>query len=203
MPILYSMQNSGNCYKPRLLMAQLGMDFDIQPVNSLTGETRTSAFLAINPHGKVPALVLDDGRALFESNAMLVFLAHGSAFLPSDPYLYAQVMQWLFWEQYSHEPYIAVARRWWSLEPEGRQTHATQFPDWHQKGHAALEQMDNHLKGKSFFVDNQYSIADIALYAYTHVADEGGFDMTRYPEIGRWLDRVRTVKGHVDIEWHP
>ncbi len=202
-PVLYSMQNSGNCYKPRLLMAQLGVKFDIKPVNSLTGETQTAAYRAVNPHGKVPALILADGRRLFESNAMLVYLARDSAFLPEDPYSCAQVMQWLFWEQYSHEPYIAVARRWWTLQPDGRTLKRDRFPHWHEQGHIALSAMEAHLKDTPFLVGGRYSIADIALYAYTHVADEGGFDMAPYPEIARWLERVRRMPGHVDLSWQP
>lgn len=202
-PVLYSMQNSGNCYKPRLLMAQLGVDFDIKPVNSLTGETQTADFRAVNPNGKVPALVLADGRKLFESNAMLIYLAQDSAFLPRDPYVYAQAMQWLFWEQYSHEPYIAVARSWWSLQPDGRALKKDQFPHWHARGHVALSIMEEHLKDTPFFVGERYSVADIALYAYTHVAQEGGFDMAPYPEIARWLERVRAMPGHVDLNWQP
>lgn len=203
MHTLFSMQDSGNCYKARLVMAHLGIPFRLHDVDILKGETQTPQFRALNPNAKVPTLQLDDGGVLTESNAMLVYLADGSALLPDDRFKRAKVCEWLFWEQYSHEPAIAVARFWWSLKPGGREEKAADFPLWHDKGHKALALMEGHLAATPFLVGGRFTIADIALYAYTHVASEGGFDLAPYPAVTAWLDRVAAMPGHVAMDWRP
>ncbi len=200
---LYSMQGSGNCYKLRLMMAQLGIIFHIEDIDILKGESRRESFLELNPNGKVPVLVLPDGRAITESNAALFYLASGSPWLPEGRYEQAQILQWLFFEQYSHEPYIAVARFWLAIAPGGRAQKTAELPIWHERGYQALDVMEQHLADKEFFVANKYSIADIALYAYTHMAHEGDFDLAPYPAINDWLQRVRGQPGYVGIEWRP
>jgi len=200
---LYSMQDSGNCYKLRLAMAQLDVRFQIRDVDILKGESRSIDFLKINPNGKVPTLVLPDGRPITESDAALFYLAEGSKLLPEGRFARAEVLQWMFFEQYSHEPYIAVARYWLTIAPDGRETKKECFKEWNERGHHALRVMERQLNDKDFFAGGRYSIADIALYAYTHMADEGDFDLSGYPAINRWLERVRSQPGHVDIHWRP
>jgi glutathione S-transferase len=201
---LYSMQSSGNCYKPRLLMHQLGLKFRIVDTDSGTGETRRPAFLALNPNGRVPLLVLPDGRRLSESNAMLLHLAEGTKYLPQDRYHRAVCYQWLFFEQYEHEPTVAVARSWLHVYPDriGKAT-PEQIADWHRRGYRALGVMEQRLAGHDWLAGDAYSVADIALYAYTHVAHEGGFDLKPYPGIQAWLARVAAQPGHVPLEWRP
>jgi len=202
--MLYSMQNSGNCYKPRLLMHQLGIDFRLIDTDSLDGSTRTPEFLALNPNGKVPLLVLPDGRRLAESNAMLLHLAEGTRLLPADRYERALCYQWLFFEQYSHEPYIAVARSRLSLVPGGRTSlSAERLADLHAGGYRALRVMEERLGDDPWFAGSAYSIADIALFAYTHVAGDGDFDLAAFPRIRDWLRRVAEEPGHIDIDWRP
>jgi glutathione S-transferase len=203
MHTLYSMQDSGNCYKLRLAMAQLGVAFRIHEIDILEGESRTPEFLAVNPNGKVPTLVLEDGRPIAESNACLWYLADGTPLLPGDPYERARALQWMFFEQYSHEPYIAVARFWLSLKPGGREAKRAEIAGWHQRGHQALAVMEAHLRGADYFAGTAYSIADIALYAYTHKAHEGDFDLAPYPRTRAWLGRVAGEPGHVTMEWTP
>ncbi len=203
MHILYSMQPSGNCYKLRLALHQTGTPFALHDIDVLKGECRTPEFLAKNPCGKVPLLELPDGRFLPESNAGLYFLANGTPLLPDDPYDRAQTLQWLFFEQYSHEPYIAVARFWWSLVPDGRAQKAEEFADWHKRGYQALELMEQHMSKHDYLAADRYTIADISLYAYTHVAPEGGFDLTRYKNVRKWLSRVKSQTDHIDINWRP
>lgn len=200
---LYSHPDSGNCYKPRLLMAKLGLPFRHVVVSSLDGSTRKAEYLAKNPNGKVPLLELDDGRLLAESNAILLHLAEGTPFLPSDSYERALVYQWLFFEQYSHEPFIAV-RRALSVYPE-RISEATpeRMAATLTGGNKALAVMETQLQKTPFLVGSSISVADIALYAYTHEAHRGGFDMTHYPAIGRWLERVAADDGHVSLDWLP
>ena len=200
---LHQMQDSGNCYKLRLLLAQLGVPFQVRDVDILKGESRSAEFIAKNPNGRVPVLELEDGRLLPESNAGLFYLSDGSAYLPSDAWQRAQVLQWLFFEQYSHEPYIAVARFWWSIKPGGRQEKRDRFPEWHERGYQAIAVMERHLQSNAFFVGGRYSIADIALYAYTHIAAEGGFDIAGFPEVRAWLARISAQKGHVPMSWRP
>jgi glutathione S-transferase len=195
---LYHMQNSGNCYKVRLAAHQLGLPLELIEVDILAGETRQAPFLARNPNGRVPLLELDDERLLPESNAILFYLAEGTHLVPADRFTRAQALQWMCFEQYSHEPYIAVARVWWSLKPGGREAKKHQFREWHDKGHAALSVMDEHLARHDFFA-GAYSIADIALYAYTHVAPEGDFDLSRYKALSAWLRRVAHEPRHIPI----
>lgn len=166
---LYSMQNSGNCYKPRLLMHQLGLPFRVVDTDSFDGSTRTPEYLALNPNGKVPLLVLPDGRRLAESNAMLLHLAEGTPYLPQAPYQRALCYQWLFFEQYSHEPYIAVARSWLSLMPGGRERiTAERLADLHARGHKALGVMEERLGESPWLAGEGYSVADIALFTPIH-----------------------------------
>ena len=201
---LYSMQSSGNCYKPRLLMHQLGLPFRLVDVDSLDGSTRTPEFLALNPNGKVPLLVLPDGRTLAESDAMLLHLAENTSLLPADRYERALCYQWLFFEQYSHEPHIAVARSWLHLIPEGRaRLGEERLAELHTRGHMALRVMETRLGTAPWFAGSAYSIADIALFAYTHVAGEGDFDLGAYPGIRSWLARVRETDRFVAMDWRP
>jgi glutathione S-transferase len=199
MIILHEDPISGNSYKPRLLLTQLGIPFKAVCHDILKGETRTPAFLKLNPNGRIPVLELGDGRTLAESNAILFYLAEGSPYLEDDRYGRAQTLQWMFFEQYSHEPYVAVARFLKHIpDPEGK--NAARFPDLYEKGYAALKVMENHLAKNRYFVADRYSIADIALYAYTHVADEGGFDLSPYPALNDWLERIRSAPRHVAMQ---
>lgn len=202
---LYSMQTSGNCYKPRLLMHQLGVPFRLVDVEAGKGEAKTPAFLALNPNGRVPLLVLPDGRRLSESNAMLLYLAEGSPYLPADRYARAIVNQWLFFEQYDHEPTIAVARSWLGGYYPERAGKATpeQIATWQEKGNRALGVMEQRLANASWLAGDRYTVADIALYAYTHRAHEGGFDLGRYPGISAWLARIAAQPGYVAMDWRP
>ncbi|MCC6764517.1 MAG: glutathione S-transferase family protein [Deltaproteobacteria bacterium] len=195
---LYDYLPSGNGYKVRLLLAQRAIPFELVELDITKGETRTPAFLAKNPNGRIPLLEVEPGRFLAESNAILFYLAEGTPFLPDDRWLRAQVLQWMSFEQYSHEPNIATVRFWLhytELTPERRAAIEQKRP----LGYAALGVMEHHLSERPFFVGDRYSIADIALYAYSHVADEGGFDLGRYPAVGRWLGRVRAEPRHVPI----
>lgn len=195
---LYDYLPSGNGYKVRLLLAQLGRPFRLVEKDILKGETRTPAFLAINPNGRIPVIEFEDGRRLTESNAILFHLAEGTPFLAEDRFERAETLQWLFFEQYSHEPNIAVARFWLHVADLARQK-AAELEERQRRGHQALAVMERYLAGCRFFVGERYGIADIALYAYTHVADEGGFDLAPYPQIRAWLDRVADQPGHVLI----
>ncbi len=190
---------SGNCYKVLLTCRQLGLDCEWQVVDILQGETRQPAFLAKNPSGRVPLLELDDGRCLAESNAILHYLAEGSPLLPQDRWQRAQLLQWQFFEQYSHEPYIAVARfiRLYQGLPEARRF---EYEALLPRGHAALSSMETHLSGRDWFVGGHYSLADISLYAYTHRAAEGGFALDDYPGIRAWLARVAEQPEHITME---
>ncbi|KUM43150.1 glutathione S-transferase family protein [Pseudomonas sp. EpS/L25] len=191
-------RRSGNCYKVVLMLHLLGVDYRWHDVDILAGETRTAAFLAKNPNGKIPVLELEDGTCLWESNAILNFLAEGSRFLPSEPRLRTQVLQWQFFEQYSHEPYVAVARfiQLYQGLPESRRA---EHQACLERGYRALAVMEQQLQRTPFLVGEGYSIADIALYAYTHVADEGGFVLDDFPALRAWLARVAAQPGHVPI----
>jgi glutathione S-transferase len=195
---LYDYLDSGNGYKVRLLLAKLGLAYELVELDILKGETGTEDFLARNPNGRVPVLKLEDGTVLAESNAILYYLAEGTRFWPEDRLARAQVLHWMFFEQYSHEPYIAVLRFWCRHGPMDEARWA-QEPDKRARGEAALKVMERHLLSRSFFVGNAMTIADIALYAYTHAAADGGFDLSRYPAIRLWLDRVATDHGHVPM----
>jgi len=196
---LYDFLPSGNAYKVRLLLTQLGVPFERVEVNILKKETRTPEFLQKNPNGKVPVLETGSGHCLAESNAILVYLSEGTEFLPRDPFERAQVLQWLFFEQYSHEPYIATSRYWISIlgKPEEFREALAQK---REPGYAALAVMDQHLSDRKFLVRDRYTVADIGLYAYTHVADEGGFDLTRFPAIQAWLERVQSQPRYIGIK---
>ncbi len=196
---LYEMADSGNCYKIRLCAAQVGQELEIVPVDILKGESRTEEFLQKNPNGRVPTLELDDGTLLPESNAAIFYLAEGTPLLSDDRLVRAQTLQWMFFEQYSHEPYIAVARFWKSIQPGGEEEKKHMFAEWHDRGHQALAVMERHLSENDFFAGNTYSIADIALYAYTHVAHEGGFSLDAYPKVRTWLQRVAAQPDHIAI----
>jgi glutathione S-transferase len=201
---LYSMQTSGNCYKPRLLMHLLGLPFRLIDTDPRTGATKAPEFRALNPNGRVPYLVLPDGRGLSESGAMLLYLAEGTQYLPNDRYERAQVHQWLFFEQYEHEPTIAVARSYLHIYPERRAKVTPELvATWQEKGGHALAVMEQRLAKRDWLVGSGYTVADIALYAYTHVAEEGGFDLSKYPGIERWLARVAREPRHVPMDWRP
>ncbi len=194
---LYDYLESGNGYKVRLLLHQLDIEYERVELDILKGETRTSEFLAKSGNGRIPVLELDDGTYLSESNAILFFLSRGTDFLPEDHLAQAQVLQWMFFEQYSHEPYIAVVRFWcFSGQADARKD---EIPERMERGYQALEVMEQHLGNREFFVGDRYSIADIALYAYTHVAEEGRFDLGRFPTIKVWLDRVKRQPRHIPI----
>jgi glutathione S-transferase len=195
---LYDYLPSGNGYKVRLLLSQLGIPFRLIEKDILKGETRTPEFLAINPDGRIPAIVFEDGRRLAQSDAILFYFAEGTPLLPADRFARAEALQWMFFEQYSHEPQIAVAR-FWVHSLGKRKDWVDRLQEKWQKGYQALDAMERHLDGRKFFVGERYSIADIALYAYTHVAEEGDFDLGRYPHIRAWLDRVADQPGHVLI----
>ncbi len=193
---------SGNGYKVRLLLRLTGRAFDWQHYDTYAGETRTPAFLALNPNGKIPVLELGDGRVLAESDAILWYLATGTRFLPDDPWLQAQVLQWMFFEQYSHEPYVAVARSWLTHLPADDPRRA-ELPARQEKGREALALMERHLAAQPFFVADAYTVADIALFAYTHVAEEGGIELAPFPAIRDWVRRIEAEPGHVPITWRP
>jgi glutathione S-transferase len=194
--LLYNSQVSGNCYKVRLLFAHLGIGYDRHELSVIDRSNRPEVLGQLNPALRVPTLVLDDGRVLAESDAIIFYFAEGTEYLPDDRFERAQVLQWLFFEQYSHEPYIAVARFWRiaGIEPPAAELEAKQ-----RGGEAALRAMEGHLAGRQFLVGERYTIADIALFAYTHVAPEGGFELEPYPAIGAWLERVAAQPGHVPI----
>ncbi|MFC3722531.1 glutathione S-transferase family protein [Neoaquamicrobium sediminum] len=200
---LYGMHDSGNCYKPRLLLAKLGRPFRHVEVNSITGETRRPGYLAKNPNGKVPLLEFENGRLLAESNAMLLHFAEGTRFLPEDAYERALVYQWLFFEQYSHEPFIAVRRALRKYPERASQATPERMEQLLQGGHAALAVMEDQLAHTPFVAGQALSIADIALFAYTQDADYAGYEMARFANVVAWLDRVRADEGHVPIDWLP
>jgi glutathione S-transferase len=197
---LHDNLSSGNGYKVRLLLAQLGIPFERIEYNIDTGETRTSQFLAtVNPNGRVPVLELEDGTMLPESNAILFYLADATPFLPEGRLERAQVMRWMFFEQYSHEPNVATLRFWITHHVEMTEERRLSLETKRKLGYEALGVMEGYLESNDFFVANRYSIADIALYAYTHVADEGGFDLEGFLAVHAWLERVASQPGHVPI----
>jgi glutathione S-transferase len=195
--LLYNSQVSGNCYKVRLLLAHLERDCELREVDVIDRSGRAELLGELNPALRVPTLVLDDGRALAESNAILWYLADGTEYVPSDRFERAQVLQWLFFEQYSHEPYIAVVRFWVAIAkvpPAPSELAAKR-----SGGYAALDALERHVATREYLVAERYTIADIGLYAYTHVAHEAGFEMSAYPAIGAWLERVAAQPRHVAI----
>ncbi len=193
--LLYDSPVSGNCYKVRLLLAHLGLGYERREVDVVDRSNRRELLGDLNPALRVPTLVLDDGRPLAESNAILVYFAEGTPYLPGDRC--AQALQWLFFEQYSHEPYIAVVRFW--IAYSGAPPAAEEIEARRRGGYAALDAMERHLSARPFLVAERFTIADICLYAYTHVAGEGGFDLAQYPALLTWLDRVAAQPGHVPI----
>jgi len=201
MLVLHQMQMSGNCYKVRLTARQLGISIALKDYPELGSETRKPEFLAKNPNGRVPLLEFEDGRALPESGAIIWYLAEGTKLVPENKWDRAQALSWMFFEQYSHEPYVAVARFWLKYaakEDLAKKQHLV--PEWQEKGNAALGVMETHLKENDWFAGGRYSIADIALYGYTHCAAEGGYNLSDYPAVGRWLARVAAQPGHIPLD---
>ncbi len=195
---LYDQLSSGNGYKPRLMLHQLGLPFERIEVDIYEGASHTPEFLRRNPVGKIPVLELDDGTCLWESDAILFYLAEGTPYLPDDRLDRARVLQWMFFEQYCHEPTIAVVRSWtkYNRMPAGAEDQLAQK---RIDGYAALKVMEERLAAHPYLVADRYTVADIALYAYTHVAPEGGFDLGPYPAIGAWMQRVEAQPGYVPI----
>ena len=195
---VFGMSASGNCYKIKLLLEQLGMEYRWEEVDILSGATRQPAFLAMNPNGKVPTIEIEPGRYLAESNAILCYLADGSPFWPTERLSRAEALQWMFFEQYSHEPYIAVARFICKFLPADH-ARRTELPRLHERGNQALAVMEQHLGKHLFFVKNTYSVADIALFAYTHVAADGGFNLKNFPAVMAWVERIKAQPKFVNI----
>lgn len=199
---VYGMSTSGNCHKLRLLLEQLGrrleQDYRWIEIDSANGQTRTPEYLAKNPNGRVPMLELEDGRLLVESNAILFYLAESTNYLPADTWLRARALSWMFFEQYSHEPYVAVARfiRGWTPLDSPRRAD---LPRLLERGEQALAVMEKHLESAHWFTGGEYGIADIALFAYTDCAGDGGFDLSRFPRVTDWLARVRATPGFVPM----
>ncbi|KAF0134789.1 MAG: hypothetical protein FD152_1415 [Xanthobacteraceae bacterium] len=201
--ILHAMQRSANCYKVRLLLAHLGMPFVLKDVDILRGDTRTPEFLAMNPRGRVPVLQLDDSTILIESNAILMYLGEGTAFVPQDKVARAIMMQWLFFEQNSHHPSIGEARFWMALVPGGRELKRDLVDDWMEQAEGALARMDDQLARQAFIAGDTLTLADIALYANTHLAHEAELDLALFPAVQAWVDRVAALPGHVGMDWRP
>jgi glutathione S-transferase len=202
MPVLHQMQMSGNCYKVRLAAHQLGIPLTLKEYPLFAGNTRKPEFLAKNPNGRVPLLELEDGRCLPESDAILWYLSDGTALQPDDAWSRAEALQWMFFEQYSHEPYVASARFLLSFAPkETLEEKRHLIPEWHAKGNAALAVMNAHLKARDWFAGNRYSVADIALYGYTHAAEEGGFHLSEYPAVTAWLARAAVQPNHIPLSF--
>src|SRR5258708_4575020 len=200
---LYSMQRSGNSYKVRLALAQLGLPYRLVEVDILQGESRTPEFLAKNPNGQVPLLEVAPGRYVAESNAILWYVAGGYASAAEDGIKRAEALQWMFFEQHSLEPNIGAAYFWLALVKGGRELQQHALEDWMEEGYRSLRVMENHLAHHRYFAADRYTIADIALYAYTHVAHECDFDLTTFPAIGDWLDRMAAQPGHFRLEQPP
>ncbi len=196
---LYSMQRSGNSYKVRLALAHLGIDYRLFEIDILKGESRTPEFLAKNPSGQVPLLEAMPGRFIAESNAILWYVAGGTALAPEDRIDRAETLQWMFFEQHSLEPNLGAAYFWLALVKGGRELQQHALEDWMESGYRALGVMENHLKHHDYFAAGHYTIADIALYAYTHLAHECDFNLTPFPAIRDWLDRVETERGYVPM----
>lgn len=197
--LLYDSDVSGNCYKVRLLLAHLGLEYERYPMDVVDRSNRKEVLGDLNPGLRVPTLVLDGGRALGESGAILWYLGDGTQYVPADPFDRAKVLQWMFFEQYEHEPALAVVRFWvaYSGRPEA---FADRLDERRAAGYRALDAMQRHLEKNPFLAPGAFSIADIALYAYTHVAHEGGFDLEGYPAITKWLERVAAQPGHITID---
>ena len=203
MQTLYSMQRSGNSYKVRLALAQLRIPYRLVEVDILKGESRTPEFLAMNPSGQVPLLEVAPGRFIAESNAILWHLVSGSLLRPQDRIDRAAALQWMFFEQHSLEPNIGAAYFWLALVRGGRELHEHALEDWMEQGYRALGVMEKHLGKHRFFVADRYTVADIALYAYTHVTHLCDYDLSHFPAIGAWLERVAAEPDHVAMDEHP
>jgi len=197
--LLYNSAVSGNCYKVRLLAAQLGLPLELRELSVVDRSNRAEVLGDLNPARRVPTLVLDDGRPLAESNAILWYLGDSTAYVPDDRYERAQVLQWQFFEQYQHEPSIAVVRFLIAYSGEAEK-HAERISEQTTNGYVALDAMEHHFDTRTFLVGEQYTVADISLYAYTHVAPEGLFDLGPYPAIRAWLERVAAHSGHITID---
>jgi glutathione S-transferase len=195
--LLYDSPVSGNCYKVRLLLAHRGLSAERQTLDVVDRSNRREVLGDLNPALRVPTLVLDDGRPLAESNAIIWYLGEGTEWIPDDPYERAQVLQWLFFEQYSHEPHIAVVR--FLVAYSGAPPAEAELEPRRRAGYKALDAMEGHLSDREFLLGDGFTIADMSLYAYTHVAGEGGFALGRYPAIRAWLDRVAAQPGHTPI----
>jgi glutathione S-transferase len=200
---LYSMQRSGNSYKVRLCLAQLGIPYRLVEVDILKGESHTPEFLAKNPNGQVPLLEAAPGRYLAESNAILWHLVSGTPLRPENRIDRAEALQWMFFEQHSIEPHIGAAYFWLALVKGGRDLQQHALEDWMEQGNRALGVMEKHLKEQRYFVANRYTVADIALYAYTHLAHTCDFDLTSFAAIREWLARVEAEPGHIPMDWRP
>jgi glutathione S-transferase len=200
---LYSMQSSGNSYKVRMMLARLDIRYRLLETDLFKGETKTPEFLAKNPEGRIPVLELPDGRFLAESNAILAYLAEGTPYLPSGRFERAEVLRWMFFEQHSHEPAIATARFWLHLVKGGRDLRTHEIDQWMERGYEALSLMERHLAGHRFFTGDRTTIADLALYAHTHVAQEGDFDLGDFPHVVDWLARIAAEPGHLRMNEQP
>jgi glutathione S-transferase len=197
---LYDFMDSGNGYKVRLTLAHLGLPYRLVERDILKGETRTPEFLAKNPNGRIPTLQLEDGSHLAESGAIIWYLAEGTKLAPTDRKTRGETLHWMFFEQYSHEPNIAVARFWKHYLTKLTPLQEMDLPGRMEKGYAALGVMEKHLATRRFFVDDRFGLADIALYGYTHVAGEGGFNLDNFPQVNAWMARVAAQPGHVTID---
>jgi glutathione S-transferase len=200
---LYSMQRSGNCYKVRLALAQLRIPYRLIEIDILKGETRTPEFLSKNPSGHVPLLEAAPGRFLPESGAILWYLAGGSPLAPDDRIDRAETLQWMFFEQHSLEPYLGAAHFWLVLVKGGRELQMHAVEEWMEQGYQALQVMEKHLQSHRFFAADRYTIADIALYAYTHMANQYDFDLTGFSAVRSWLKRIAEQPGYVAMDWQP
>lgn len=198
---LYSMQRSGNSYKVRLALAMLGAEYESTEIDILKGESRTPEFLAKNPSGQVPVLEVGEGRHIAESNAILWYIAIGTPLAPENRLDRADALQWMFFEQHALEPNIGAAYFWLCLVRGGRELQTHALEDWMERGYAALQVMENHLTRHDFFADGRITVADIALYAYTHVAEQCDFDLSSFPAIRRWLRRVEEAPRFVAMDW--
>jgi len=195
--LLYDNPVSGNCHKVRLLLGLLGIEFERRELSVVDHSDRAAVLGGLSPSLNLPTVVLEDGRPLAESNAILWYFADGTPYLPDDPYERAQALQWMFFEQYKHEPAIAVLRFWLSISEQPRST--AEIEAKRRAGDAALEAMERHLDGHEYLVGERFTIADIALYAYTHVAPEAGFDLESYPAVSSWLERAEARPGIVPM----
>jgi glutathione S-transferase len=200
---LYSMQLSANSYKARLALSLLGERFNLIDVDILSGSNRTPDFLRLNPTGQVPMLVLPDGRSLPESGAILHYIAEGTPLLPQERFARAEMLRWMFFEQHSHDPFIGQARFWLTLQKGGRELKQNLLEEWEDRGYEALRVMDTHLAQQPFFAGERPTLADIALYANTHLAPEGGFDLEPFQCVRIWLQRFAREDGFVAMDWRP